>query len=96
MWTALLLMSVSCIMLIIPATRKNETILAVTCVALFVGTWIDKGLGLVTGGFVPTTLHRIQDYVPTVPEVLISTGIFGVGLLVLTILLKLVVEVRRE
>jgi molybdopterin-containing oxidoreductase family membrane subunit len=96
MWTALLLMSVSCIMLIIPATRKNETILAVTCVALFVGTWIDKGLGLVTGGFVPTTLHRIQDYVPTVPEVLISTGVFGLGLLVLTILLKLVVEVRRE
>jgi molybdopterin-containing oxidoreductase family membrane subunit len=96
MWTALLLMSVSCILLIIPSTRKNENILAVTCVALFIGTWIDKGLGLVTGGFVPTTLHRVQDYIPTLPEVLISTGIFGVGLLVLTILLKLVVEVRRE
>jgi molybdopterin-containing oxidoreductase family membrane subunit len=96
MWAALLLMSVSCVLLILPSTRKNETILAITCLALFIGTWIDKGVGLVTGGFVPTPLHRIQEYAPTVPEVLISMGIFGVGLLVLTILLKLVVEVRKE
>lgn len=96
MWGALLLMSVSCILLIVPSTRQNEKILPFTCVTLFIGTWIDKGIGLVTGGFVPTTLHKVQDYIPTLPELLISMGIFAIGLLILTILLKIVMGARRE
>jgi molybdopterin-containing oxidoreductase family membrane subunit len=96
MWSALLLMSVSCILLIIPSTRQNEKILPVICAALFIGTWIDKGLGLITGGFVPTPLHKVKDYVPTFSELLISLGVFAIGMLILTILLKLVLAVRAE
>ncbi len=76
--------------------RRNVTILPITCVALFIGTWIDKGIDLITGGFVPTPLHRIEDYIPTLPELTISVGIFAVGLLILKVLLKMVMEVRRE
>ncbi len=76
--------------------RRNVTILPITCVALFIGTWIDKGIGLITGGFVPTPLHRVKEYIPTLPELTISTGIFAVGLLMLTILLKMVIVIRTE
>ena len=68
----------------------------VSCVLVFIGTWIDKGLGLITGGFVPTPLHNIVDYVPTIPEVIISLGIYGIGILILTVLVKIVVSVKEE
>jgi molybdopterin-containing oxidoreductase family membrane subunit len=96
MWSALFLMMMACALLLIPAARKNETVLSFSCVALFIGTWIDKGIGLVTGGFVPTPLHDVVDYIPTLPELLISAGIFGIGLLILTVLLKLAVSVGKE
>ena len=96
MWTALALMIASLFLLIIPVTRRDETILALTCVSIFVGTWLDKGLGLITGGFVPSPLDHIVEYVPTVPELLISSGIYGIGLFILTILLKIAVAVKDE
>jgi molybdopterin-containing oxidoreductase family membrane subunit len=96
MRTALVLMLVSLFLLLIPATRKDETILAVSCVLVFIGTWIDKGLGLITGGFVPTPLHDIVDYVPTIPELIISIGIYGVGIFILTVFVKIVISVRAE
>jgi molybdopterin-containing oxidoreductase family membrane subunit len=96
MRSALFLMSGSLVLLIIPATRKNETILAVTCGCLFIGTWIDKGMGLIIGGFVPTPLHEIVDYTPSLYELLIALGIFGIGLLTLTLLLKIAISVKEE
>jgi len=96
MWTALGLMFTALALLIISSTRRNQAILTVACAAVFTGTWIDKGLGLITGGFVPTPLHEIVEYVPTAPELLISLGIYGVGLLILTILIKIAMAVKTE
>ncbi|MGA9179090.1 MAG: NrfD/PsrC family molybdoenzyme membrane anchor subunit, partial [Desulfobacterales bacterium] len=45
MWASMILMVVSIILLVNPVTRKNETVLIAACIAVFVGTWIDKGLG---------------------------------------------------
>ena len=96
MWSALGLMIIALVLLIIPSTRQDEGILAFACGAVFVGTWIDKGLGLITGGFVPTPLHEVVDYAPTIPEAIISLGIYGIGLLILTILVKIVITVQKE
>ena len=96
MWTAMCLMLAGLLGLMIPPMRRDETILALICIAIFMGTWIDKGLGLITGGFVPTPLHQVVDYVPTIPELAISLGIYGIGLLILTIFIKIVVTVKEE
>jgi molybdopterin-containing oxidoreductase family membrane subunit len=96
MWTALGLMVLALLLFIIPATRRNETSLAVACVVVFIGIWIDKGLGLITGGFVPTPMHRVVDYIPTLPELVISMGIYGIGLLILTVLVKIALMVKQE
>ena len=53
MWSSMALMVLALILLIPPITRQNEGVLAVACVMLFVGAWIDKGLGLISAGFVP-------------------------------------------
>ena len=96
MWASMILMVVSIILLVNPITRKNETVLVVACITVFVGTWIDKGLGMISGGFVPNPMHHVNEYVPTLPEILIAIAIWAIGFLVLTALFKIAVTVKEE
>ncbi len=96
MWTSMVLMLISIILLVNPITRKNEGILVVACITTFIGTWIDKGLGMISGGFVPSPLHHVNEYIPTIPEILIALGVWATGFFVLTILFKIAVSVKEE
>ncbi len=96
MWTSMALMVISIILLVNPVTRKNESVLTVACITVFAGTWIDKGLGMISGGFVPSPLHHVTEYSPTIPELLITLGVYSAGFLVLTILYKMAVGVKEE
>jgi Ni/Fe-hydrogenase subunit HybB-like protein len=96
MWTSFALMLLGIILTVNPVTRKNEGVLAVACVVIFLGTWIDKGLGMIAGGFTPSPLHEINEYIPSVPEVLIALGVWALGFLVLTALYKIAVGVKEE
>ncbi|MFZ7127108.1 MAG: sulfate reduction electron transfer complex DsrMKJOP subunit DsrP [Desulfobacterales bacterium] len=96
MWSSMILMVVAMVMLLIPACRRNEGVLAIACALLFIGTWIDKGLGLISAGFVPNPLHEVNEYFPTFPEVLITIGVYAIGALVLTIFYKMAIGVKEE
>lgn len=96
MWASVILMIVSIILLVNPVTRKNESILAIACITVFAGTWIDKGLGMISGGFVPSPLHHVNEYVPTLPEIAITLGVWAIGFFILTILFKIAVTVKEE
>ena len=96
MWASMILMLLGIILLVTPMTRKNEATLAVGCLVIFIGTWIDKGMGMISGGFVPNPLHEVNEYIPTVPEVAITLGVYGIGALVLTTLFKMAVSVKEE
>jgi molybdopterin-containing oxidoreductase family membrane subunit len=96
MWSAVVLAGIALVILINPRTRKNETLLAISCAAVFVSLWIEKGLGLVVTGFIPSPLEKITDYSPTGPEILITVGVWAMGLLVLTILYKVALSVKVE
>ncbi|MBW1776508.1 MAG: polysulfide reductase NrfD [Deltaproteobacteria bacterium] len=96
MWTSLGLMVISIVLLVIPSTRQNESILAVACATVFAGTWIDKGLGMISGGFVPSPLHHVNEYVPTMPEIMITLGVWATGFFILTVLFKIAITVKEE
>lgn len=96
MWSSMALMVVGIILTVVPATRKNEVTLAVACAAIVIGTWIDKGMGLIAGGYVPNPLHEVNEYMPTIPEVIISFGVYAIGALILTVLYKIVAGVKEE
>jgi molybdopterin-containing oxidoreductase family membrane subunit len=96
MWTAMALMVLAIILLIPPKFRANENLLAISCGMVFLGTWIDKGLGMISGGFVPNPLHEVNEYIPTIPELIIALGVWATGFLVLTILYKVTVGVKEE
>jgi Ni/Fe-hydrogenase subunit HybB-like protein len=96
MWTSMALMAIGIFLTINPVTRKNEGTLAVACLCIFFGAWIDKGMGMIAGGFTPSPLHHINEYIPSIPEIIITIGIYAAGFLVLTILYKLAVSVKEE
>ena len=96
MWASITLMVVGIILTVIPHTRKNEGVLAAVCVVIFLGTWIDKGLGMIAGGFTPSPLHEVNEYIPTLPEIGIALGVWAMGFLILTALFKIAVSVKEE
>lgn len=96
MWASIAFAVVALVLLIVPATRRREDILAVACAAVIVSTWIDKGFGLVIGGFIPNPFDKVFEYWPTVPEVLISVGVWATGFFILSVLYKIVVSVKEE
>ncbi len=83
-------------LLIFPKIRANEKMLALASVAVFISLWIDKGFGLVVGGFIPNMFEKVVEYWPTGLEMLISLGVWAIGLLVLTALYKIAISVKEE
>ncbi|MBI1810526.1 MAG: polysulfide reductase NrfD [Nitrospirae bacterium] len=96
MWTSVILAIASIALLIFPAVRRNESTLAIASAMVFISLWIDKGFGLIIGGFVPNMFETVTEYWPTLPETLISIGVWAAGFLVLTILYKIAITVREE
>jgi molybdopterin-containing oxidoreductase family membrane subunit len=96
MWVSSIFAIASLVLLVFPSLRKNEKILAVACAMLFISLWIDKGFGLVIGGFVPNMFEGITEYFPTPAEAMITLGVWAIGVLVLTVLYKVAVSVREE
>jgi molybdopterin-containing oxidoreductase family membrane subunit len=96
MWASFALMAIGIILTVNPFTRKNEGVLAVACVVIFLGTWIDKGLGMIAGGFTPSPLHHVNEYIPSPPEITIALAVWALGFLVLTALFKIAVGVKEE
>jgi len=82
------------VLLVIPSVRRNEVWLALACIAVFVSLWIEKGLGLVITGFIPSPLGAITEYSPTGPEITITLGIWAAGFFLLTVFYKIFVHVR--
>jgi molybdopterin-containing oxidoreductase family membrane subunit len=96
MWTSNALAVIALVLLLNPRTRRRESLLAVACVTAFVSLWIEKGLGLVVTGFVPSPLEHVTEYSPSAPEVGIGLGVYALGFLILTVLYKVVVSVRER
>ncbi|HQT91198.1 MAG TPA: polysulfide reductase NrfD [Candidatus Kryptobacter bacterium] len=96
MWTSAVLAIAGLVLLITPKTRNNHKTLFVTCIMVFLSIWIDKGLGLVITGFIPSPFGKVIQYWPTIPESFISLGIWGVGLFLITVFYKIALSVRRE
>jgi Ni/Fe-hydrogenase subunit HybB-like protein len=96
MWLSLIVGIVSVGMLLSPPLRRRNDLLIAACSGLVLSIWIDKGVGLIIGGFVPTPLEAIVDYHPTATELSVTLGIWAIGLLVLTVLLKTVIAVRAQ
>jgi Ni/Fe-hydrogenase subunit HybB-like protein len=93
-WTAVALNLIGMVLLILPISRSLKW-LDVACVCCIVGIWIEKGMGLVIPGFIPTPLGAIVEYTPTLNETLICLGIWAAGLACYTVFLRMAVPIMQ-
>jgi molybdopterin-containing oxidoreductase family membrane subunit len=87
-WSSVVLMVSSFILFLIPAVRNNMKLLPIVCAMAFAGIWIEKGMGLIVPGFIPTPIGEVTEYYPSFVEWLMTLGIWAFGFFILTILLK--------
>ena len=93
-WTAIAFNLISMFLLILPLSRSLKW-LDVACVLCIVGIWIEKGMGLVIPGFIPTPLGALIEYTPSLNETLVCLGIWAFGLLCYTIFLRMSVPILQ-
>ena len=84
----------STLALLFPKVRESYTVIAWLCGAIFLSLWIDKGLGLVLGGFVPSPLEYVTEYYPSAGEIGITVGVWATGFFILTVLYKAAISVK--
>jgi len=94
MWTSVTLNLMALVLLMIHKTRNNMFTLLIACGLGFIGIWIEKGMGLVVTGFIPTPLGEIFEYTPTMLELGVSVGIYALGAFAFTILAKVAIAVE--
>ena len=95
MWASVLLALVSLVMLLVPSLRRREGVLAAAALCVFVSLWLEKGMGLIVAGFVPSPLEHVTSYSPTAPEWAIVLGIWAIGALLVTVFFKITVSIRE-
>ena len=93
-WTAIALNLTAMVLLVLPVSRSLRW-LNVTCVMCIVGIWIEKGMGLIIPGFIPTPLGAMVEYSPSLNETLICFGIWAFGLLCYTLFLRMAVPILQ-
>ena len=91
MWPALACGIISFFLFLIPKTRQNVYTMNLGCILIFFGVYIEKGMGLVIPGLTPDTLGEIYQYAPSFTEYRVASGIFAIGFLVFTLLVKMAV-----
>jgi len=87
-WSAIVLMVGAFVLFLVPRFRNDMSLLPIPCAMAFAGIWIEKGMGLIVPGFVPSPIGEVTEYHPTFVEWLMTLGIWAFGFFLLTILLK--------
>jgi len=87
-WSSLVLMVASFVMFFMPSFRNDFVRLQIPCAMAFAGIWIEKGMGLIVPGYIPTPIGEVTEYHPSFVEWLMVLGIWSFGFFILTILLK--------
>jgi molybdopterin-containing oxidoreductase family membrane subunit len=87
-YSAITMQLIGVTILMIHPLREQPRLMNLACFFAIVGIWIEKGMGLIIPGFIPTPLGEIVEYSPTMIEVLVSLGVWSIGFLVFTALAK--------
>ncbi len=97
-WTSISVNIVATLILAFNPGKNNPKILLPACAFLFVAIWMEKGIGLIVPGLIPSPLGEVVDYLPSWVELCVTLGILCLGLTVVTWLIRtaIIVEERYE
>lgn len=97
-WTSIGINIVATLVLAINPGKNNPRVLLPAAGMLFIAIWMEKGIGLIVPGLLPSPLGEIVDYLPSWVELCVTLGVFCLGLTVVTFLIRaaLIIEERFE
>jgi len=87
-WASILSGLAAFILFLVPRFRTNWVTLNLGCVLIYASVYIEKGMGLIIPGLTPDVLGEIYVYTPSFTEIAVAAGIFAIGFLVFTLMLK--------
>jgi len=92
-WSSVAATIIAVGLFMVKGVNRRPWILNTACLLAFVGLWIEKGMGMIIPAFVPSTLHEIVEYRPSITEWKVTAGIWTLGLMIYTLLIKITVNV---
>jgi molybdopterin-containing oxidoreductase family membrane subunit len=92
-WSSLALNVLAALLFLTPSITRHTWLINTACLLAFVGIWIEKGMGLIIPGFIPSTLHELVEYTPSLLEWKVTVGIWAFGLMLFTIALKIAIPI---
>jgi len=93
-WSSIAINLTAVTLLSVHATRQYRPTMNIGLGLTIVGVWIEKGMGLIIPGFVPTPIGEVFEYSPTAVEVVVSLGVWALGFLVFTLLAKVAIPIE--
>lgn len=93
-WLALSLNVAAFVIFVMPDLRRRLLYLNVACAFAAGGVFIEKGMGLLLPGMTPGVLGDVYAYEPSLNEVLVSVGVWGVGALLFTLMAKVTLAIN--
>ena len=94
-WTGISLNVLATVTLTFHKLRTNRFFLYPACFLLFIGVAIEKGMGLIVPGFIPSPLGEIVEYTPSWVELCVTVGIWALGLFIFTILVRVAIPIEQ-
>jgi molybdopterin-containing oxidoreductase family membrane subunit len=94
-WASLFMSLFALTVFLHPRLRERTALLVLGSFALVVGIWIEKGMGLIIPGFLPSPLGDLVEYTPSLVETLVCAGIWAAGGLIFTLMVKAALAIQR-
>lgn len=97
-WTSIGLHIFATLVLAINPGKNNPRVLLPAAGLFFIAIWMEKGIGLIVPGLIPSPLGEVVDYLPSWVELCVTLGVLCLGLSVVTFLIRaaLIIEQRYE
>ncbi|MEZ4743358.1 MAG: NrfD/PsrC family molybdoenzyme membrane anchor subunit [Bdellovibrionota bacterium] len=95
-WASILFTCIGGTVFLSPSLKKKDTLCVVASVLIVVGVWIEKGMGLVIPGFIPTPLGDLVEYAPSLHEFFVCAGIWATGCFLFTIFSKVAIAIESK
>ena len=93
-WSAVVMEIAALAILLIPKLRNRWGLLGAACVFIIIGIWIEKGMGLLIPGFIPSPLGDVNEYSPSLNEFFVCLGIWALGALIYTVTAKVAIAIE--
>ena len=93
MWASVACSIAAFLLFLVPRTRRHWLTLNLGCILIWAGVYLEKGMGLIIPGMTPDTLGEIYEYAPSRDELWVSAGIFSLGFLLFTLMVKVATRI---